>query len=163
MSAYQLSLLFIVGYLTFLDGIICTLPVFVNYEPVFTCETESASFSSSMLKKNKCSVHTENNTFYLEFNSTKCSKIIYDKSVQKSTLVTEFNLICDHEWLSKLSISCGMFGIAIGAFCGGYFTDKYGRKTGIYIMTILSSIVLFMQAHSPNIYAYWVRKYSICC
>jgi len=89
----------------------------------------------------------------LSFNGIECYNIEYNNDVQKSTLVTEFNLICDREWLSKLSISCGMLGIAIGAFCGGMFTDKYGRKTGIYIMTILSSIILFIQTYSPNIYA----------
>ena len=59
MSAYQLSLLFIVGYLTFLDGIICTLPVFVNYEPQFSCQRASERYNSTFLKDQECSVNID--------------------------------------------------------------------------------------------------------
>jgi MFS family permease len=91
----------------------------------------------------------------LSQNTTgECTNIVYDPSVQKSTLVTQFDLICDREWLSKLSISCGMLGIGLGAFVGGFFTDSYGRKRGIYIMTILSSILMFSLSYSPNIWVY---------
>ena len=84
MSAYQLMQLFVVGYLTFLDGVICTLPVFVNYEPSFVCRTlDGLSLSSKYLKANKCSVSSENSeAHFLEVNDTTCYNITYDQRVQ---------------------------------------------------------------------------------
>jgi len=57
-----------------------------------------------------------------------CTRWDYDRSKSPESVVSEFNLVCDKEYLRSLSQSLYMFGIMVGSFVSGILSDKFGRK-----------------------------------
>ncbi|XP_036448621.1 solute carrier family 22 member 7b.1 isoform X3 [Colossoma macropomum] len=64
----------------------------------------------------------------------------YDHSTFKSTLATQFDLVCDTKGLNKASATIFFIGVMFGAVFFGILTDKYGRKN-MLLVSYVSSIV----------------------
>nr|XP_023439376.2 solute carrier family 22 member 22-like [Dasypus novemcinctus] len=62
----------------------------------------------------------------------------YDQSIFTSTIVTQWDLVCDSQSLKSLSQSIFTAGYTIGAPLSGYTGDRFGRKT------VLLAFSLFM-------------------
>ncbi|XP_078577475.1 organic cation transporter protein-like isoform X1 [Branchiostoma floridae x Branchiostoma japonicum] len=52
----------------------------------------------------------------------------YDTSEYKSTVVTEWNLVCDNSWKVNLAKSLWFAGYMFGAVSGGHAADRWGRR-----------------------------------
>ncbi|XP_072277504.1 solute carrier family 22 member 20-like [Pyxicephalus adspersus] len=52
---------------------------------------------------------------------------IYDRSVFSSTIVTEWNLVCNHHSLRQIARAIYMTGVLLGALVFGSLADKVGR------------------------------------
>ncbi|XP_043828007.1 steroid transmembrane transporter SLC22A24-like [Dromiciops gliroides] len=52
----------------------------------------------------------------------------YDQSTITSSIVTEWDLVCDSWTLKSLSQSLFLAGILMGYLIGGYLSDRFGRK-----------------------------------
>ncbi|XP_050727292.1 organic cation transporter protein-like isoform X2 [Eriocheir sinensis] len=57
-----------------------------------------------------------------------CDAWEYDTSSFRSTLISEWDLVCGREHLRSLSQIFFMVGYFFGAPLGGYFSDRFGRK-----------------------------------
>ncbi|KAL7861455.1 hypothetical protein SRHO_G00128960 [Serrasalmus rhombeus] len=64
----------------------------------------------------------------------------YDHSTFKSTLATQFDLVCDTKGLNKASATIFFIGVMFGAVFFGILSDKYGRKK-MLLVSYVSSIV----------------------
>ncbi|CAJ0920518.1 unnamed protein product [Ranitomeya imitator] len=62
---------------------------------------------------------------------------VYDTSQQKSTLVTEFNLVCHRKEEADISQAIYMAGLLIGAIIFGPLGDRIGRRPVILISMLL--------------------------
>ncbi|XP_075684793.1 solute carrier family 22 member 13-like [Rhinoderma darwinii] len=62
---------------------------------------------------------------------------VYDTSQQKSTLVTEFDLVCHRKEQTDICQSIYMFGLLIGAIIFGPLGDRIGRRPVILISILL--------------------------
>ncbi|XP_044150187.1 solute carrier family 22 member 13-like isoform X1 [Bufo gargarizans] len=62
---------------------------------------------------------------------------VYDTSQQKSTLVTEFNLVCHRKEETEISQSIYMSGLLIGSIIFGPLGDRIGRRPVILISMLL--------------------------
>lgn len=58
----------------------------------------------------------------------KCDRHVFKEDVMKSSLVTEFQLVCDKEWEVPLSQSTFFAGVLVGAITFGWLSDLWGRK-----------------------------------
>ncbi|XP_040094432.1 solute carrier family 22 member 16 isoform X2 [Oryx dammah] len=68
---------------------------------------------------------------------------IYDRSEWHSTVVTQWDLVCNREWLGRLIQPTFMFGVLLGAVIFGYLSDRAGRRlvlwassTGVFLFGI---------------------------
>lgn len=67
----------------------------------------------------------------------KLSGWVYDNTTYESTIVTEFNLVCDMgHWASLCTMIfyCGSF---IGNIVFGYVADKWGRRASFFSILLI--------------------------
>ncbi|MGH0143920.1 UNVERIFIED_CONTAM: hypothetical protein FKN15_027024 [Acipenser sinensis] len=69
---------------------------------------------------------------------------------QRSSFVTEFNLVCSDAWMVDLFQSILNLGFLVGTIVMGYVADRYGRKLCFLASTLANAITGILVAISPN-------------
>ncbi|MFT7797563.1 solute carrier family 22 member 16 [Arapaima gigas] len=64
-------------------------------------------------------------------------RFVYDGGEGQQTIVTDWDLVCEKEWLAKLCQPTFMLGVLIGALVFGDIADRFGRRP-ILLLTSLS-------------------------
>lgn len=62
--------------------------------------------------------------FYGNRTVKACEGFIYDHSEVQSNIVTDWDLVCEREWLAKLCQPTFMLGVLIGALVFGDIADR---------------------------------------
>lgn len=83
----------------------------------------------------------------------------YDAPVGASSIVTEFDVVCDRSGLIEASQSISMAGVLVGAMAYGAISDRFGRRFSILLCVSLLLFFSVGSAFSPNIYVYMVFKF----
>ncbi|KAK2716015.1 organic cation transporter protein-like [Artemia franciscana] len=83
-------------------------------------------------------------------NETRCNKWIYDDSVMKTSIISEFNLVCDNAWVEPVLASAYMFGMVIGSVSFGAIADKIGRLKTFMVVVAIAATVQTAAAFSIN-------------
>lgn len=60
--------------------------------------------------------------------SKRCDQWVYSHAEFDTTIVTEFNLVCENDWLVSTSQSLFMLGVMIASVVFGNLSDRYGRR-----------------------------------
>lgn len=81
------------------------------------------------LNRCRCALRIDPPDFTYDFNGTKtvkaCSEnYVYDHSEVQQSIVTDWDLVCDKEWLAKLCQPTFMLGVLIGALVFGDIADR---------------------------------------
>ncbi|XP_070784409.1 solute carrier family 22 member 13-like [Enoplosus armatus] len=83
----------------------------------------------------------------------------YEAPSGASSIVSEFDVVCDRSGLIGASQSISMAGIMVGVLVFGAISDRFGRR----LATLLSLLLLLLfgvgAAFSPNVYVYMVLKF----
>lgn len=70
-----------------------------------------------------------------------CTGWEFDKNDNMgNTWTSEWNLVCDKEYLKNVAEMFFLLGVATGGIISGYLSDKFGRKTMLFISAILQTI-----------------------
>ncbi|KAL7065126.1 hypothetical protein AAHC03_04708 [Spirometra sp. Aus1] len=82
-----------------------------------------------------------------------------------SSIVAEWDLVCDQAWKVPFSTSVYMVGMMIGFMLGGVLGDRLGRKKAIYMATFLECGFGLAVSFSPNYVTYTIMRalLSISC
>ncbi|CAD7691600.1 unnamed protein product [Nyctereutes procyonoides] len=67
-----------------------------------------------------------------------------------SSIVTEFNLVCDNSWKVDLFQSCVNLGFFLGSLGVGYIADRFGRKLCLLATSLTSAVLGVLTAVAPN-------------
>jgi len=89
-----------------------------------------------------------------------CSDLVFHNEA-KSSIVSEWGLVCDQNWKSKATMSTFMSGVMIGALILGNLADRIGRKL---TMTITTAGIIFFNttsAFSASYGAYTISKFFV--
>ncbi|KAM4726287.1 uncharacterized protein FYW61_012152 [Anableps anableps] len=74
----------------------------------------------------------------------------FDHSVYTSTIVSEWNLVCDESWKTPLTSSILFCGVLTGSIVSGHLSDRFGRKILMFTTIALQAVSTFIQVFSPN-------------
>uniref|UniRef100_A0A452QAH7 Major facilitator superfamily (MFS) profile domain-containing protein n=1 Tax=Ursus americanus TaxID=9643 RepID=A0A452QAH7_URSAM len=100
-----------------------------------------------------------NDTSALSLDTEAClDGWVYDRSVA-SSIVSEWDLVCEHKSLKSIAQSIYMTGQLVGAIAFGIFSDRCGRKTALQSGTLLMITMGTSAALAPSFPAYCVLRF----
>ncbi|XP_008215741.1 organic cation transporter protein [Nasonia vitripennis] len=102
--------------------------------------------------------------FYLtdKFNAGRktstCHDFVYDRSNYQSSTTSEWDLVCDREWLRALSDSLFMVGVMLGSTIFGALSDKYGRRPIFFLSLVIQLVGGIAVALTPEFISYVIFR-----
>uniref|UniRef100_F6TSC3 Solute carrier family 22 member 16 n=1 Tax=Xenopus tropicalis TaxID=8364 RepID=F6TSC3_XENTR len=117
---------------------------------------------------NQCSRFKRENTSYLTYsydgNKTlfSCSNgYYYDNTNLESSIVTDWHLVCEREWLAKLIQPTFMFGVLIGAVIFGDIADRVGRRLILWLTSTGQFLFGIAVAFTFDYYSFVIVRFLL--
>jgi len=97
-----------------------------------------------------------------------CVDYEFDDDFWVSTMITEWDLVCHNGWLKTLAKTLLFTGFALGSFCSGLVSDRFGRKIAIWAssvtMVVFGVITSFIPWYPVFVFTWWVTgTMAIAC
>ncbi|XP_019952542.1 organic cation/carnitine transporter 2-like [Paralichthys olivaceus] len=74
----------------------------------------------------------------------------YDQSVYISTIISEWDLVCDNRWKNPLTSSVYFGGVLAGSVISGQLSDRYGRKIVLFVTMAVQTVFALITVASPS-------------
>ncbi|XP_040891092.1 solute carrier family 22 member 7-like [Toxotes jaculatrix] len=84
---------------------------------------------------------------------------VYDNTTFKSTLATEWDLVCDKRRVNKATATIFFMGVMLGAAVFGYLSDRFGRKRTLLLSYVTTTVFGFASAFSYNFTMFAVMRF----
>ncbi|XP_021436478.1 solute carrier family 22 member 7-like isoform X2 [Oncorhynchus mykiss] len=84
---------------------------------------------------------------------------VYDNSTFKSTLATEWDLVCDQKGKNKATATIFFLGVMFGAMTFGSLSDRFGRKTMLLVSYISGMLFGVASAFSTSFIMFAVLRF----
>ncbi|CAG5928025.1 unnamed protein product [Menidia menidia] len=144
-----------------LEGI---LPVFKSGSGPLVVRTDLGQ--QWELSRCRCALRVNPEDFRYEFNGNKTVKacggnFVYDHTEVYQSIVTEWDLVCDREWLAKLCQPTFMLGVLIGALLFGDIADRVGRVKILMFTSLCQFGFGVSVAFSGNYYLFVVLRFIL--
>merc|ERR1712223_2288318 len=118
-------------------------PIYLTYTPCFDC-IDNLDLNGSDFPRQ------ENYQCPSSQDVQICNQWKYDSSIFESTVVTEFDLVCNRAQLLPTIASSYMSGIVVTIILMGIFSDHYGRKKIIVLMSLIHITASFLTSFSNS-------------
>lgn len=114
--------------------------------------SEDDFFNTSSTDSSPCSYSVRNPDGFLEEEEEKiCTQWDFENSTFTNTITSEFQLVCQKEYIRVTYQSMLMIGVLVGSPINGILADRFGRKTtfagGCFLFTTMANISCWL----PNI------------
>ncbi|XP_071800980.1 organic cation transporter protein-like [Asterias amurensis] len=86
---------------------------------------------------------------------------VFDTTQYKTTIISEFELVCDAQTASSFLQSVYFAGLLFGSFFFGSVADWLGRKPTVFISTMLFMLASIGNTFSPNFFAYMLLRFFV--
>ncbi|XP_035515646.1 uncharacterized protein LOC118326710 [Morone saxatilis] len=116
---------------------------------------------------NSCQMFAETQ-YHLLVNSSNVTDLltvpcqngwVYDNTDFKSTVVTEWDLVCDNRRVNKATATIFFMGVMVGAAVFGYLSDRFGRKRTLLASYVITTFFGFASAFSYNFAMFAVMRF----
>ncbi|XP_019875571.1 organic cation transporter protein [Aethina tumida] len=88
-----------------------------------------------------------------------CDGYEYNTEIFTSTIITEWDLVCERSNLANVAQTITMFGILCGNMLAGYVSDRFGRKYPLATCILLQTVAGSLASISPNFYVFCFLKF----
>ncbi|XP_034372936.1 solute carrier family 22 member 22-like [Arvicanthis niloticus] len=85
----------------------------------------------------------------------------YDRSVFTSTIVTEWDLVCDFQSFRYYAQATSLAGHLVAGPLGGFVSDRFGRKPLLMVCSLAYGVLGTCCAFAPNFFFYCVLKFLL--
>nr|XP_055036138.1 organic cation/carnitine transporter 2 [Misgurnus anguillicaudatus] len=72
----------------------------------------------------------------------------YSTDIYHSTIVSEWDLVCDNEWKVPFASSTLYMGYLLGSLVSGQLSDRFGRKKVLFISLAAEALLILAQSFS---------------
>ncbi|XP_013173239.1 PREDICTED: organic cation transporter protein-like isoform X1 [Papilio xuthus] len=110
----------------------------------FTCASSDNDFGSVCLAEYK-----------------NCTDFQYDRSVFHETIISQWNLVCNREWLKSLTQTIFMLGILVGNMVFGHLSDRFGRRMPFVAAVCLQLVTGVTTAFSVDWYMFTILRFLL--
>uniref|UniRef100_A0A3Q3ILE5 Major facilitator superfamily (MFS) profile domain-containing protein n=1 Tax=Monopterus albus TaxID=43700 RepID=A0A3Q3ILE5_MONAL len=86
---------------------------------------------------------------------------VYDNSTFKSTVATEWDLVCSRKGMNKATATVFFIGVMVGAPLFGFLSDKFGRRPLLLVSYLSSTIFAVLSAFSPSYVMFWRNVFKL--
>lgn len=90
-----------------------------------------------------------------------CHSWEYDRSEYVSTIIDEWDLVCENDWLVSMSLSVYMSGYLVSVLVFGQLADRIGRRPVILICILITNIFGVLCAIAPNFLAFTAFRFFV--
>uniref|UniRef100_A0A3B4FN97 Solute carrier family 22 member 6 n=1 Tax=Pundamilia nyererei TaxID=303518 RepID=A0A3B4FN97_9CICH len=84
---------------------------------------------------------------------------VYDKSTFKSTLATEWDLVCSRKGMNKATATIFFIGVMVGAPVFGFLSDRFGRRPLLLVSYLASLIFAVLSAFSTSYVMFVILRF----
>ncbi|XP_063078346.1 organic cation/carnitine transporter 2-like [Engraulis encrasicolus] len=101
----------------------------------------------------RCRRYTEKKDSYSAYSNDTEGCVdgwVFSKERYVSTIVTEWNLVCDDAWKAPFPATAFFFGELVSSFVSGILSDRYGRKITFFSAKVLQILLGFLLAVSTS-------------
>lgn len=118
-------------------------------------------------KKSSCLMYSKPQ-YQLLFNNSITTNItkepcqngwVYDNSTFKSTLASEWDLVCTNKGMSKATATIFFIGIMMGAPVFGLLSDRFGRRPLLMVSYLLTMLFSVISALSTSYIMFMVMRF----
>jgi MFS family permease len=149
---FQYKTVLIVGLMSALTSGCIYATIFIAGEPTFICtrqETRQINLNETYQDEDDaCQIWSQIKDHQNKSHTNyTCS---FDTQYYDKTIITEYNLVCERQYLAGLTQTSHILGSTFG-FCGGIFGDKYGRRKSTLLFSFLLTVCLIVTQAALNI------------
>ncbi|KAK2817095.1 hypothetical protein Q5P01_025286 [Channa striata] len=84
---------------------------------------------------------------------------VYNSTIFRSTLATEWDLVCDQRSMNRATATIFFIGVMLGAAVFGYLSDRFGRKRTLLVSYVITTFFGFASAFSHNFTMFAVTRF----
>uniref|UniRef100_A0A8C5QCC4 Major facilitator superfamily (MFS) profile domain-containing protein n=1 Tax=Leptobrachium leishanense TaxID=445787 RepID=A0A8C5QCC4_9ANUR len=74
----------------------------------------------------------------------------YSQELYLSTIITEWDIVCENDWKGPLTTSLFFAGVLVGSFISGQLSDSFGRKKVLFITMAVQTGFSIVQVFSTS-------------